>query len=73
MIPSFLWSTVNTHDFQPVVDTGRFKAPSDELGVAGVATSVDGGRSMIAMVISDYFSVSKYATSFSMSDSVSPR
>ena len=30
MMPSFLWSTVNTHDRQPVVLTGRRKTPSDE-------------------------------------------
>ena len=28
MMPSFLWSTVNTHDRQPVVLTGRWKTPS---------------------------------------------
>ena len=27
MIPIFLWSIVNTHDFQPVVSTGRRKTP----------------------------------------------
>ena len=27
MMPIFLWSTVNSHDFQPVVSTGRRNAP----------------------------------------------
>ena len=27
MIPIFLWSIVNSHDFQPVVVTGRRKTP----------------------------------------------
>ena len=27
MMPSFLWSTVNTHDRQPVVLTGRRNTP----------------------------------------------
>ena len=60
MMPSFLWSTVNNHDFQPVVATGRFNAPSDELGVATVATSlVDAGRSILAMILPNYFSVNR--------------
>jgi hypothetical protein len=33
MIPSFLWSTVKTHERQPVLWTGRLKTPKDELGV----------------------------------------
>ena len=59
-MPSFLWSTVNNHDFQPVVATGRFNAPSDELGVAGATTSwVVEGRSMMAMILPSYFSVNR--------------
>ena len=27
MMPSFLWSTVKTHDRQPVVETGRRNTP----------------------------------------------
>ena len=27
MIPSFLWSIVKSHDFQPVVSTGRRNTP----------------------------------------------
>ena len=27
MMPIFLWSIVNTHDFQPVVSTGRRNTP----------------------------------------------
>ena len=27
MIPIFLWSIVNSHDFHPVVATGRRKTP----------------------------------------------
>jgi hypothetical protein len=33
MMPSFLWSTVKTQLFQPVVDTGRRNTPSELLGV----------------------------------------
>jgi hypothetical protein len=60
MMPSFLWSTVNNHDFQPVVATGRFSAPSDELGVTTENTSVLViERSMMAMILPSYFSVNK--------------
>jgi hypothetical protein len=60
IMPSFLWSTVNNHDFQPVVATGRFSAPSDVLGVATVDTaSVVAGRSMMAMILPNYFSVNR--------------
>ena len=60
MIPSFLWSTVNSHDFQPVDATGRLSAPSDVLGVATENTSVLViERSMMAMILPVYFSVNK--------------
>jgi hypothetical protein len=60
IMPSFLWSTVNNHDFQPVVATGRFSAPSDELGVENFNTSVLViERSMMAMVLPIYFSVNR--------------
>ncbi len=65
MRPSFLWSTVNSHDFQPVVATGRRNAPYVRVGVmaggAGVSAGIvepGAGRSMMAMVIS-YLSVSR--------------
>jgi hypothetical protein len=56
IMPIFLWSTVNTHDFQPVVETGRRNAPNVDAGVtgtlkSGTATCV-AGRSMMAIVIS---------------------
>ena len=59
-MPSFLWSTVNNHDFQPDVATGRFSAPSDVLGVATAATSLaDAGRSIMVMILPNYFSVNR--------------
>jgi hypothetical protein len=59
-MPSFLWSTVNNHDFQPVVATGRFSAPSEVLGVATENSSVLViERSMMAMVLPNYFSVNR--------------
>jgi len=59
-MPSFLWSTVNNHDFQPVEETGRFNAPSEELGVATEKTSVLViERSMMAMILPNYFSVNR--------------
>ena len=36
MMPSFLWSTVKIHDFQPVVLTGRRNMPIDELLLTNV-------------------------------------
>ena len=60
IMPSFLWSTVNSHDFQPVDATGRFSAPSDVLGVANFTTSVLViERSMMAMILPIYFSVNR--------------
>ena len=55
MIPSFLWSTVNSHDRHPVDETGRRKTPSDVVGVTGASVGRPGavvagtGRSMIAI------------------------
>ncbi len=55
MIPIRLWSTVNSHERQPVVATGRRKTPSEVVGVtAGTvgptgAGTVGVGRSMIAI------------------------
>src|SRR5262249_53469780 len=55
MIPMRLWSTVNTHDRQPVVATGRRNTPSEVVGVtAGGAGPIAGtgvGRSMIAIYL----------------------
>jgi hypothetical protein len=62
MMPSFLWSTVNSHAFQPPVVTGRRSVPSDDEGVAGAMTAgvvVTLGRSMMAMLFSGYFSVNR--------------
>jgi hypothetical protein len=64
MIPIFLWSTVNSHDRQPVVDTGRRNTPSAVVGVTGAgAGPIAGtgvGRSMIAIARSDpYFRSSR--------------
>jgi hypothetical protein len=51
---------VNNHDFQPVDATGRFSAPSDVLGVATDNTSVLViERSMMAMILPNYFSVNR--------------
>ncbi len=64
MMPIFLWSTVNNHDFHPVDCTGRRKLPNvvegtTTLGVFAASSSVD-GLSMIAMsVFSDHFSVKR--------------
>jgi hypothetical protein len=65
MRPNFLWSTVKSHDFQPVDATGRFKAPKVRVGVmagapAGKAGTVvpGAGRSMMAMIVS-YLRVSR--------------
>src|SRR4051794_10481041 len=56
MIPSFLWSTVKTHDRHPVAETGRRNTPYVVVGVtrAGAAGPVVAGigRSMMAMVLS---------------------
>jgi hypothetical protein len=53
MIPIFLWSTVNSHDRHPVVETGRRKTPSAVVGVTGGAAGpmagTGAGRSMIAI------------------------
>ena len=53
MIPSFLWSIVNNHDFQPVDSTGRRNTPYDDDGVATAGTVVGAGFSISA--ISDHF------------------
>jgi hypothetical protein len=59
-MPIFLWSTVNSQDFQPVSIIGRLRAPRLELGVATAGTAgADEGRSMIAMVFSGHFRVSR--------------
>src|SRR5262245_59959989 len=56
MMPSFLWSTVNTHERHPVVCTGRRKTPRVLDGVTGGGTVSSGavvagtGRSMMAML-----------------------
>src|SRR5262245_47548624 len=51
MMPSFLWSTVNSHDFHPVVSTGRRNTPYVVDGVATAGTSARSvGRSISAMV-----------------------
>jgi hypothetical protein len=58
MRPSFLWSTVKSHDFQPVVATGRRSAPNVRVGViagadgakAGTTVVPGAGRSMMAMI-----------------------
>jgi hypothetical protein len=61
MMPSFLWSTVNNHARQPVVVTGRFNAPRAVEGTAGAdacnSLIAVVGRSMMAMLFSDYFNV----------------
>ena len=63
IMPSFLWSTVKSHDFHPVVATGRLKPPCARDGVAGGAISTPpavAGRSIIAMsACSDHFSVER--------------
>src|SRR6188768_3084797 len=51
MIPSFLWSTVNTQDFQPVLWTGRRNTPYVVDGVATAGTIARWvGRSISAML-----------------------
>ena len=61
MMPSFLWSTVNTHDLQPVVVTGRRndavrRAGADELRrVAATVARTCGCRSMMAIWGAPYF------------------
>jgi hypothetical protein len=50
MMPSFLWSTVNTHERQPVVETGRLSKPYVEVGVT-IAGTVGAGRSMMAIFV----------------------
>src|SRR5690606_22454430 len=49
MIPSFLWSTVKTHDFQPVACTGRRRAPYVDDGVTG--TSTGGAEGSISAMV----------------------
>jgi hypothetical protein len=60
MMPIFLWSTVKSHSRQPFDETGRATAPMLDTVVttAGAAVS-DVGRSMIAIVFSDHFNVSR--------------
>ena len=59
-MPSFLWSTVNNHDFQPLDATGRFKAPSEVLGVATAEILLfDEERSIMVMILPNYFSVNR--------------
>ena len=64
MMPSFLWSTVNTHDFQPVVLTGRLNTPraadgvTNAGGLAGASPKRAGafeGRSMIAILVGSLY------------------
>ena len=64
MRPSFLWSTVNTHDFQPVVLTGRLKAPSAAVGVTSAGGLAEAsptkagtvaGRSMMAIFVGSLY------------------
>jgi hypothetical protein len=61
MRPSFLWSTVKAHDFQPVVATGRRYTPRALEGVTNSGAMPDGtagtpeGRSMIAIYALPYF------------------
>jgi hypothetical protein len=45
-----LWSTVNTHERQPVVETGRLSKPYVEVGVT-IAGTVGAGRSMMAIFV----------------------
>ena len=54
MIPIFLWSTVNSHERQPVVWTGRRNVPYVDEAVtgAGSATTASVGRSTMAISVS---------------------
>ena len=50
MMPSFLWSTVKTHDRQPVVDDGPAEdavATSTGVTTAGAAGGGDGGDRVV--------------------------
>ena len=65
MMPIFLWSTVNSHDRQPVVVTGRRNTPYDDAGVTNcgaspptMAGTVE-GRSMMAIWDLPYFRSSR--------------
>ena len=53
MIPSFLWSTVNSHARQPVEETGRLNTPrvldGVTVGRAGPVVVAGMGRSMMAI------------------------
>jgi hypothetical protein len=54
MIPIFLWSTVNTHERQPVVETGRLSTPYVDVGVTTAGT-VGAGRSIMAMMMLGFY------------------